>query len=159
MIVGGTVKQKQLRNHLVVEPTHLKHIHPSNWIVSGRLKIKTFESTSHGNPQPSFLRVMTHPYIEGLKPSFFMVLGSKGRGAFLFRNSLPPISLPGGLESSELESPDACKNTHRLVEVPMQWNETYWAMKKQHVITWQMGNPNFAMVTITGDTPRKNKFP
>ena len=33
----------------------------------------------HGNPQPSFLGVISYnPYIGGLKPSFFMVLGSKG---------------------------------------------------------------------------------
>ena len=31
-----------------------------------------------GNPKPSFLGGYD-PYIEGLKPSFFMVLGSKGR--------------------------------------------------------------------------------
>ena len=34
---------------------------------------------SMGNPQPSFLGVITYnPYIGGLKPSFFMVLGSNG---------------------------------------------------------------------------------
>ena len=31
----------------------------------------------HGNPPPSFLGVIT-PYLGGSKPSFFMVLGSKG---------------------------------------------------------------------------------
>ena len=36
-------------------------------------------TTHHGNPQPSFLGVISYkPYIGGLKPSFFMVLGSKG---------------------------------------------------------------------------------
>ena len=42
----------------------------------------TYASTSyHGNPQPSFLVVMSYdPYFEGLKPSFFHgFLGSKGR--------------------------------------------------------------------------------
>ena len=39
----------------------------------------SLDSTLHGNPQPSFLGVITYnPYIGGLKPSFFMVLGSKG---------------------------------------------------------------------------------
>ena len=34
----------------------------------------------HGNPKLSFLGVITYnPYIGGLKPSFFMVLGSKGK--------------------------------------------------------------------------------
>lgn len=28
-------------------------------------------------------------------------------------------------------------------------------MKKQHAITWQMGNHNFAMVTKAGDTPEE----
>ena len=33
--------------------------------------------TFHGNPQPSFLRVITYnKYFGGVKPSFFMVLGS-----------------------------------------------------------------------------------
>ena len=31
----------------------------------------------HGNPQPSFFRSY-NPYVGGVKPSFFMVLGSKG---------------------------------------------------------------------------------
>ena len=32
----------------------------------------------HGNPQPSLLGVIHSQYIGGVKPSFFMVLGSKG---------------------------------------------------------------------------------
>ena len=38
-------------------------------VLSGKMVVSNY----HGNPQPSFLSV-----IEGLKPAFFMVLGSKG---------------------------------------------------------------------------------
>ena len=38
---------------------------------------KSIIGTTHGNPQPSFLEVITHTYIGGFKPLYFMVLGSK----------------------------------------------------------------------------------
>ena len=49
-----------------------------------------FFSQCQGNPKPSFFWGYD-PYIEGLKPSFFMVLGSKGVG---YLSSLQPFAIP-----------------------------------------------------------------
>ena len=49
-----------------------------------------FFSQCQGNPKPSFFGGYD-PYIEGLKPSFFMVLGSKGVG---YLKSLQPFAIP-----------------------------------------------------------------
>ena len=40
--------------------------------------VSPLKTNHHGNPQPSFLGVITHILGGGKKPSFFMVLGSKG---------------------------------------------------------------------------------
>ena len=37
----------------------------------------------HGNPKPSFLGVISYnPYFDGLQPSFFMVVVSKGKNSY-----------------------------------------------------------------------------
>ena len=48
-------------------------------VPTGILEFGTYENILYqGNPKPSFLRVMTHT-LRAKNPSFFMVLGSKGR--------------------------------------------------------------------------------
>ena len=58
----------------------------------------------HGNPQPSFLGVITHNLV---KPSFFMVLGSKGSNdrhyALEFDKSPPLQNGRGGRRSLPIE--------------------------------------------------------
>ena len=40
------------------------------------------DNDDHGNPRFLLLLGLVHPYFGGVKPSFFMVLGSKGKGCF-----------------------------------------------------------------------------
>ena len=53
---------------------------------------KNIIGTTHGNPQPSFLEVITHTYIGGLKPLYFMVLGSKAPWMLHQSSAFPPTS-------------------------------------------------------------------
>ena len=67
------------------------HLQTSRGSIPQHVQVLKWLHVHHGNPRESFIFNGYDPYFEGLKPSLFMVLGSKGRGVSIYTRLVTKI--------------------------------------------------------------------